>query len=150
LEDKLKDRERRYKDLIQELPNLEEGAKKNEKMLEKVRLEIEVKSLKDRELKRLRETQIKYLEEIRDEISQEIQVYQKAQDLDLVLEKTVTAESEEPGRGFRWPIVTFCLILGEGEQRGAENQEHRQRESHESGSHSNHYGSCYISLGIYY
>lgn len=109
LEDKLKDLEKRYKDLLQELPNLEEGgAKKNEKTLEKVRLEIEVKSLKDRELKRLRETQFKYLEEIRDEISQEIKVYQKAQDLDLVLEQTVTAESDEAGRGFRWPIVHYA------------------------------------------
>lgn len=108
VEDKLKDIEKRYKELIQELPNLEEGPKKNDKTLEKVRLEIEVKSLKDRELKRLRDTQFKYLEEIRDEITKEIQVYAKAQDLGLVLEKTVTAESEEAGRGFHWPIVHFA------------------------------------------
>src|SRR5262249_23734334 len=65
VEEKLKDLETRNKDLDQELKNLEEGPKKDEKTLEKVRLGIEVKGLKERELKRLRETQFKYLEEIR-------------------------------------------------------------------------------------
>jgi Skp family chaperone for outer membrane proteins len=105
---KLKDLERRYKEIVDELPLVENGTRKNELMLQKYKLEIEVKELKDNEMKRLRDVQIKYLKEIRDEISEEINVFAEAQDLDLVLEKTVTAEGEQPGMGFRWPIVHFA------------------------------------------
>jgi Skp family chaperone for outer membrane proteins len=103
VEDKLKELEKRYKELNAEINNLEPGPGKNEKLLEKVKLEIEVKELKDRELKKLEETQLKYLQEIRDEISAEIQTFAKSQDLDIVVEKTVAAAREGP----RWPIVHY-------------------------------------------
>jgi Skp family chaperone for outer membrane proteins len=101
VEDKLKELEKRYKEINAEITNLEPGPGKNEKLLEKVKLEIDVKELKDRELKKLEETQIRYLQEIRDEISAEIQAYARSLDLDMVVEKTVAAAREGP----RWPIV---------------------------------------------
>ncbi len=106
-EDKLKDLEKEYKDLISEIGNLEEGERKKEKELEKFKLERDVKDLKQTEMKRLRDTQMKYLQEIRDEIADEIKTYAQAQDLDLVIEKTVMAETGNDG-GFRWPIVHYA------------------------------------------
>jgi len=103
VEEKLKDLERRYKDINAEINNLEPGPAKNEKLLEKVKLEIDVKELKDRELKKLEEIQLRYLQEIRDEISAEIQTFSRSLDLDIVIEKTVAAAREGP----RWPIVHY-------------------------------------------
>lgn len=105
LEEKLKSLEKQYKEVVLELPQLENGERKKKLTIEKLQLEMEVKELKDNELERLRKIQIKYIEELRDEIAQEIRTYAEAQRLDLVLEKTVTAEGEGPMPGFRWPIV---------------------------------------------
>lgn len=107
LEDQLKDLERRYKDIEAELPQIESDERKAELAMQKVQIQFDVDRLKKKELKRLRDTQIKYIQEIRDEITTEIQTYATAQDLDLVLEMTVTAEGEGPVGGFRWPIVHF-------------------------------------------
>ena len=109
VEDKLKDIEKKYKDVVQELPQVEAGPRKNDLMLQKLKLEMEVKDLKEKEMDRLRGTQLKFLEEIRNEITQEIRAYADAENLDLVLEKTVTAESGDGNQrmGFRWPIVHF-------------------------------------------
>jgi Skp family chaperone for outer membrane proteins len=103
VEDKLKDLEKRYKEINAELGNLEAGPSKNEKLVEKVKLEIDVKELKERELKRLEETTNKYLQEIRDEISAEIQTMARSLDVDIVFEKTVAAAREGP----RWPIIHY-------------------------------------------
>jgi len=107
VEDKLKELEKTYKELVAEIPNLEPGQRKNDLLLQKMKLEMDVKDLKEKELKRLRDTYVKYLDEIKADVAQEIEDYAKAQDLDLVIEKTVVAESEEIGAGFRGPIVHF-------------------------------------------
>ncbi|MBI4605876.1 MAG: OmpH family outer membrane protein [Planctomycetes bacterium] len=107
VEDKLKDLEKRYKDLVAELPNIEPGEKADEKEDEKTLLEMQVKRLKNREMRRLRDTMVRYLQEIRDEITREIQAYAEAEDLDLVVEKRVMAEAGETA-GFQWPIVHFA------------------------------------------
>ena len=103
--EKLKELERQHKDVNQELPQLEAGPRKDELLLQKFRLEMEMKSLRDTQLERLRETHLRFLNEIRGEISAEIKTYAKAQDLDVVLERTVTADSGQPG--MNWPIVHF-------------------------------------------
>jgi Skp family chaperone for outer membrane proteins len=103
IEDKLKDLEKRYKEIQSEIGNLAEGPKKQERLLDKFKLELEVKEYKERELKRLEETQLRHVQEIREEIEAEIQAYAKSNDLDLILEKTVTAAREGP----RWPICHF-------------------------------------------
>jgi Skp family chaperone for outer membrane proteins len=107
LEGDLKELEQQYKDIEQELPLVEDLERREELTLSKVQIEMKVKRLKGTELQRLRETQLKYIQEIRDEITQEIEAYAKAMDLDLIVEKTVTAEGEGPAVGFRWPIVHF-------------------------------------------
>ena len=107
LEGKLKELEKKYKELIEELPHLEPGQKQTEKQVEKLKLELEVKELKGRELKKLREKQIDFLKEIREEITREIQDVAQAEDLDLVIEKNVTAEGEGNSPGFHWPIVHY-------------------------------------------
>ena len=107
VEDKLKGLEKQYKDVVQEIPQLESGARKNDLMLQKLRLEMEVKDLKEKELERLRTTQMKLLEELRSEITEEIKAYAEAMNLDLVFEKTVTADTDGGRAGFRWPIVHY-------------------------------------------
>ncbi len=108
VEDKHKDLEKKYKELVAELPNLEAGTRKNDLMLQKLKLEMELKDLRETELKRLRETHLKYLQELKVEIMAEIEAYAKAQDVDMVLEKVLTLDSEGAGPGSRWPIVHFA------------------------------------------
>lgn len=103
--EKLKELEARHKEVNQELPQLEAGARKDELLLQKFRLEMEMKNLRDTQLERLRETHMRFLNEIRGEITGEIEDYSKAQDLDVVFERTVTADSGQPG--MNWPIVHF-------------------------------------------
>lgn len=107
VDETLKAYEKRYKEIQAELPNLEPGKKKDEMELEKFKLEQQNRSLKETEMGRLRELELKYLQEMRDEITDEIQNYAKALDLDLVLEKTLNAELGR-GAGIRWPIVHFA------------------------------------------
>ena len=104
IEEKLKELEKRYKEIQSELGNLAEGPKKREKQVQKYTLELEVKEYKEGELKRLEEMQLRHVQEIRDEIEAEIQAYAKSNDIDLILEKTVTAAREGP----RWPICHFA------------------------------------------
>jgi Skp family chaperone for outer membrane proteins len=108
VEDKHKELEKKYKDLVAELPNLEAGTRKNDLMLQKLKLEMDLKDLRETELKRLRETHLKYLQELKVEIMAEIEAYAKAQDVDMVLEKVLTLDSEGTGPGSRWPIVHFA------------------------------------------
>ena len=107
LQQRLNELERKYKEVVAELPQLEPGEKRKDLMMKKLQLEMDVKLLKEDELGRLRKMQIGFITEIREEITQEIDAYVQAQQLDLVLEKTVTAEGEKPGTGFRWPIVHY-------------------------------------------
>ncbi|HVR75234.1 MAG TPA: OmpH family outer membrane protein [Planctomycetota bacterium] len=108
VEEKLKELEKKYKDVLSDIQNLEAGPRRREKEREKFDLEQEVKDLNEKEKKRLRETQMRYLKEIRDEIEAEIQILAQAEDLELILEKKVIAETESPNMpGFSWPIVHF-------------------------------------------
>jgi Skp family chaperone for outer membrane proteins len=108
LEAKLKELEKKYKELLEELPHLEPGEKLTEKQIEKLKLELDVKELKGRELKKIREKYVEFLKELREEIKQEIEVYARAQDLDLVVEKNVTAEGEGNTPVIPWSIVHFA------------------------------------------
>jgi Skp family chaperone for outer membrane proteins len=104
IEEKLKELEKRYKEIQSEIGNLAEGPKKRERQVQKYMLELEVKDYKEGELKRLEDMQLNHVKEIRDEIEAEIQAYAKSNDIDLILEKTVTAAREGP----RWPICHFA------------------------------------------
>ncbi len=107
VDETLKAFEQRYKAIQAELPNLEGGKKKDEMELERFKLEQQIRSLKESEMNRLRELELKYLQEIREEITEEIQSYAQALDLDMVFEKTLNAELGR-GAGIRWPIVHFA------------------------------------------
>jgi Skp family chaperone for outer membrane proteins len=107
--DRLKELETSYKDLQAELQVVQKGTDLYaEKRLELKKLELEVETLRDTEGKALKDTMRDFLEEIRREITREITAFAKARDLDLVVEKTVTAESGGGAVGFRWPIVHYA------------------------------------------
>ncbi len=106
LEAKFKELDGKIQQATSSIQLLEPGPKQDEKVLEKTRLEIERNKLRSEDLKKLRETQIRFLKELREEIAKEIETYREAFDLDLILEKSVTADVDpKAGGGFRWPIV---------------------------------------------
>jgi len=105
--DKLKELEKQYKELVEELPNLGPGERKTQLQLEEFKLKQRVDELQKTETGRLRETQIKYLKQIRDEITAEIRAYAEAEDLDLVLEAMVVGEMGPEVGQFRWPIAHY-------------------------------------------
>ncbi len=107
LDDRLKDLERKFKDIVQELPQVEKRERKKELAIQKVGIELEVDFLKKEELERVRRIQIKYIQEIRDEITEEIRTYAQAQDLDLVIEKKITAEGDGNLPSFQWPLIHY-------------------------------------------
>lgn len=110
VEEKLKELEKRYKDVLSDIQNLEPGPRKREKEREKFDVEQEVKDLNEKEKKRLHETRFRYLKEIQAEIATEIQDYATAEDLELIIEKKVIAETDSPSMpGFSWPIVHFVV-----------------------------------------
>ena len=100
--------QQKLKDIASDVKLMQPGQKRNEKLLEKAKLEIDVKELENKELLRLQQTQIKFLREIKEEITSEIEIYAQAYDLDLVLEKTVNAEGDPRGMSFQWPIVHYA------------------------------------------
>jgi Skp family chaperone for outer membrane proteins len=106
VEDRLKELERKHKAIVAELPNIEQGEKADAKELEKLGIELQVRRLKQEEMQRLRKTQIDYLREIREEITEEIQTFARAEGLDLVTEMRVMAETGDAG--IQWPIVHFA------------------------------------------
>lgn len=98
----------KLKEIDADVQLMQQGQRRNEKLLDKAKLEIEVKELENKEVLRLQQTQIKFLREIKAEISSEIEIYAQAYDLDLVLEKTVNAEGDPRGMSFQWPIVHYA------------------------------------------
>ena len=100
--------QQKLKDIAADVKLMQQGHKRNEKLVEKARLEIDAKEMENKEFQRLQQTQIKFLKEIKSEISSEIEIYAHAFDLDLVLEKTVNAEGDPRGMSFQWPIVHFA------------------------------------------
>ncbi len=108
LQERFKILRQQLADIASDVKLMQPGQKRNEKLLEKLKLEIEIKELENKELLRLQKTQVKFLREIKDEITQEIEIYAQAYDLDMVLEKTVNAEGDPRGLGFQWPIVHYA------------------------------------------
>ena len=107
LKQKIVDLEAQYDQLVEEI-KLTRGEAQAKKKLERYQLELKVETVKERDLAGLQTQYIEYLKEIRKEISDEIQQYAVAQDLDLVLERTVIAEGTPNARGFQWPIVHYA------------------------------------------
>ncbi len=101
--------QQKLKEITADVKLMQAGQRRNEKLLEKAKLEIEVKELENKELLRLQETQVRFLREIKEEITSEIEIYAQAYDLDLVLERTVNAEGDpRGGASFQWPIVHYA------------------------------------------
>jgi len=105
-DEKLKAMDTRLKQIEEELPNLEQGPKKRALQFEKFSIEQDGKELKEKEAVRLQKLELKFYQDMRDEITDEIQAYAKALDLDLVLEKTFNADVG-PRASIRWAIVHF-------------------------------------------
>ena len=88
--------ERRRKEIESEIGKLGAGVQRKELELEKLRLELEVKSFKERELKELEEAQVRRLREIRGDIDAAIQAYARTHQLDLVLERKIAGGPPTP------------------------------------------------------
>lgn len=109
IQDKFKALQQKLKEIDADVKLMQPGQARREKLLDKAKLEIEVKELENKELLQLQQTQVKFLREIKDEITSEIEIYAQAYDLDLVLEKTVNAEGDpRAGMSFQWPIVHYA------------------------------------------
>jgi Skp family chaperone for outer membrane proteins len=106
VDEKLKDLEKKYKDLEAEIRNLEEGEKKDLKERDLLGVKQEAEKLKKVGLSSLKETQLKFLKELKEEIKLELDQFAEAMDIDILLEKRVTAEAAEGG--FEWPIVHYA------------------------------------------
>jgi Skp family chaperone for outer membrane proteins len=106
LKQKIVDLEAQYEQLVEEI-KLTRGEAQAKKKLERYQLELKVETVKERDLAGLQTQYIEYLKEIRKEINDEIRQYAVAQDLDLVLERTVIAEGTPSTPGFQWPIVHY-------------------------------------------
>jgi Skp family chaperone for outer membrane proteins len=104
----LKQLETEYKSLVDDLKLIQQGSDTfNQKTLKLTELKLKIDDLRNKEAKKLEDTLREFLTDLRDEISKEIVKVATDQDLDLVLEKTVTAENRGAGVGFQWPIVHF-------------------------------------------
>lgn len=109
VETSLKELETRLQTINEEVQLLQAGEKRKNLLLEKAQLEIEMKDVGAREANRLREKQLGFLRDLREEIGREIEVYAEAYDLDVVVERSVTADPGGQSRAeFRWPIVHFA------------------------------------------
>jgi Skp family chaperone for outer membrane proteins len=103
LDEKFQALEKRLKDLTSELPNFEAGQRRNEKLVEKYQIELDLKDLKEREVKRLAEKELKYSQEMADDIGSEVNSYSESLQLDMVFEKNLVAPRETQ----RLPLVHY-------------------------------------------
>ena len=105
-EAKMQEKEKEYKGLLEELKNVEDGTEQHKTLtLKKIELEYQVKNRQKELLKEFQDKQVSALREIRDEITAEITQYATAMDIDLVLEKKISAEGK--GQSINWPVVHF-------------------------------------------
>ena len=93
--------------LQEELKNMEVGTPAHKKQTLLIQEKsYELKSRQQELLKAFQEKQMEALKEIRKEITDDIEKYATGLELDLVLEKQVTAESKESA--IHWPIVHYA------------------------------------------
>jgi len=91
-----------------ELKNVQEGgAKHKELVLKKTELEFQLKNRQKEILKEFQEKQFNALKEIRSEITADIEKYAQAMEIDLVLERKVSAEGKGNLQPVHWPIVHY-------------------------------------------
>lgn len=106
LEAKLESLECRRSKLAEELKHMEE-TQAEEKLVEKFRLELKIKWLKENDLPAILKKNLEYVDVIRAEIENSIDKFAKAEALDMVLEKTFVLETGGPVP-LRWPVVHFA------------------------------------------
>jgi len=95
--------------LERELKDLKPGSKAfKQKALDHIELDAKRTELRNTRGKEFDAQRTGYLDEIRKEIKAEIAVVAQAEELDLILEKAVTAENPQAGMGFHWAIVHFA------------------------------------------
>jgi Skp family chaperone for outer membrane proteins len=114
---------KKYDDVMQELQNLKDSRELIEvemkdlpptsedfqtKGLKLIQLGARIKEIQDKEGLDFEKKRSAFLEEIREEIKNEIRVVAESEELDLVLEKAVSAENPRAGLGFHWAIVHFA------------------------------------------
>ena len=92
-----------------ELKDLKPGSESFKlKYLDHIELSAKLKELEQTRGKEFEEKRSGYLDEIRQEIKAEIAVVAQAEELDLILEKSVSAENPQAGMGFHWAIVHYA------------------------------------------
>jgi Skp family chaperone for outer membrane proteins len=100
--------EKELKEVEAELKLLQEGSPKyNENVLKRTELQLALKDMQKAVLEKFQKKQLDAINEIRDEINGEIERYAEGHELDVVLEKRITAEAKGLPP-MNWPIVHFC------------------------------------------
>ena len=101
--------EAEHKKLVEELKNVQTGSEREKELiLKKTQLEYEVKNRQKELFKDFQERQFAALKEIREEIMGDIERYATGMDIDMVLEKKVSAETKGNGPSVHWPIVHYA------------------------------------------
>ncbi len=102
----LKDQREEVEVEMKDLPPASEAFQRQG--LKLIQLGARIKEIPDKEGVEFERKRSNFLDEIRKEIKNEIQVVAEAEELDLVLEKAVSAESPRAGLGFHWAIVHYA------------------------------------------
>jgi Skp family chaperone for outer membrane proteins len=107
LETRFRELEKRHAELTQEIGNLEQPEAQEPLLIEKYRLELHMKRVKERDMPEVLRKRLERIGSIRAEIEKEVEKFALTNDLDLVLEKAFVLD-RGGSEGVRWPIVHFA------------------------------------------
>jgi Skp family chaperone for outer membrane proteins len=109
-EAEFKNVENRLRETEEELKLVAEGTPTHDELIVKrTRLQIEIKNLQKSLMVEFQEKHLRAVGQIRDEIATEIERFARSRELDLIVEKRITADANPKGMpAMKWPIVHFA------------------------------------------
>ncbi len=109
IHDRIAELENRAANMLRDLRMIRSRDKQYEKMVERYKLELKARQMREIDLPRLAQQGREQVAELQQEIEQQIEMIALANNLELVLEKSVQLELKGESRPLRWPVVHFVV-----------------------------------------
>ena len=107
--DRLAELESRAADMLRDLRLITSPEKQYEKIVERFKLELRARQIRELELPRIAQKKLEHVDELNKEIESQIRSFALANNLHMVLEKSFQMELKGKFRPLHWPVVHFVV-----------------------------------------
>lgn len=109
IRDRLAELESRAEDMRRDLQLIKSPDKQYEKIVERFKLELKARQIRELEFPRIAQKKLELVGELNQEIESQIKSFALANNLHLILEKSVQIELQGKSPPLNWPIVHFVV-----------------------------------------